>query len=292
MEHCFLLINIFAQIDIILKLKDYFLTQEEFELEENSFGILETKPQPKVENLSNYYQSENYISHTDSKKSIFDFAYQFAKKINLKNKKVVLQKYKASGKLLDYGCGTGDFLNYIKDKFEATGIEPNEKAANFARKKSSLKITNQTDLSQFKNETFDIITLWHVLEHIPNLKEISIELKRILKEEGILIIAVPNHKSYDANYYQNFWAAYDVPRHLWHFSKTAMKNWWNQFEMQIIEIAPMKLDAFYVSILSEQYRNKNIFSLIKGVFRGILSNQKAKKSGEYSSLIYILKKKQ
>lgn len=275
-----------------MKLKDYFLTQEEFELKENSFGILETQPQPTSENLPNYYQSEEYISHTDSKKSVFDFAYQLAKKFNLKNKKDAILKYKTSGALLDYGCGTGDFLNYIKNDFEATGIEPNEKAASFAKEKSSLKITTNTDLTQFKNETFDIITLWHVFEHIPNLEETSVELKRILKKEGILIIALPNHKSYDAQYYQNFWAAYDVPRHLWHFSKTTINNWFSQFEMKIIEIVPMKLDAIYVSILSEQYRNKNIFSLPKGILRGIISNQKAKKSGEYSSLIYILKKNQ
>lgn len=273
-----------------MKLKDYFLTQEEFELKENSFGILETTPQPKVENLSNYYQSEKYISHTDSKKSIFDFVYQYAKNINLKHKKVLLKKHKSSGNLLDYGCGTGDFLNYIKKDFEAEGIEPNKHAASIAVKKSNLNIACSTDLTLFKNENFDIITLWHVLEHIPNLKEVSIQLKRILKRDGVLIIAVPNHKSYDAQYYQNFWAAYDVPRHLWHFSKDSMKNWWNQFEMKIIEVAPMKLDAFYVSILSEQYRKKNSLYFIKGLLRGLLSNQKAKKSGEHSSLIYIFKK--
>ncbi|MFV0531688.1 MAG: class I SAM-dependent methyltransferase [Flavobacteriales bacterium] len=273
-----------------MKLKDHFLTQEEFELKENTFGILETIPRLKVEDLAKYYQSENYISHTDSTKSVFDWIYQKAKNINLENKKRLIKKYKTSGEVLDYGCGTGDFIHYIKQDFNVQGIEPSEYAAEKAQKKSSLKITTNTDLSKFKDNTFDMITLWHVFEHVHDLKNISIELNRILKNDGFLVIAVPNHKSYDAQYYQNFWAAYDVPRHLWHFSKTAMKKWWIQFEMQIIDISFMKLDAFYISVLSEQYRNKTIFNFIKGIFRGFLSNQKAKKTGEYSSLVYILKK--
>ncbi len=274
-----------------MKVKDHFLTQEEFEIKENACGILETTPQPLKENLSHYYQSEHYISHTDSKKSIFDRLYQKAKKINLKGKKRLVEKHKKEGRLLDYGCGVGDFLNTMKNHFHGEGIEPNPNACKIAQEKTKLTITSNTDLSVFENEHFDVITLWHVLEHIPNLKEVSEELKRILKEDGVLIIAVPNHKSFDATYYKEFWAAYDVPRHLWHFSKESMKTWWENFEVELIEIVPMKMDAYYVSILSEQYRNKNTFSFIKGSFIGLLSNIKALKSGEYSSLIYILKKK-
>ncbi len=274
-----------------MKLKDYFLTQEEFELKENSFGILATTPLPNSKKLSKYYRSEKYLSHTDSKKSIFDFIYQKAKTINLKNKKKLIQHYKDSGTVLDYGCGVGDFLNYIKNEFNVQGIEPNKKAAQIAQENSQLKISTNTDLSQFKDQTFDAITLWHVFEHVHNIENISFELRRILKKDGILVIAVPNYKSYDAQYYQNFWAGYDVPRHLWHFSKTSIQKWWNKFGMETVEILPMKLDAFYVSILSEQYRNKNSFSFMKGVIRGFISNQKARKNGEYSSLIYIFKNK-
>ncbi len=274
-----------------MKVKDYFLTQEEFEIKENAWGILETTPQPLKENLSHYYQSEHYISHTDSKKSIFDRLYQKAKKINLKEKKRLIKKHKKEGCLLDYGCGVGDFLNTMKNNFRAEGIEPNPNACKIAQEKTKLTITSNTDLSAFENEHFDVITLWHVLEHIPNLKEVSEELKRILKENGILIIAAPNHKSFDATYYKEFWAAYDVPRHLWHFSKKSMKAWWKNFKVELIEIVPMKMDAYYASILSEQYRNKNTFSFVKGSFIGLVSNIKALKSGEYSSLIYILKKK-
>ena len=274
------------------KVKDHFLTQEVFNLKKNTFGFLETLPKPNPEQSKRYYQTENYISHTDAKKSFFDFIYQNIKKQNNRSKKSLIKKYKKTGSLLDYGCGTGDFLKELKDDFNIIGIEPNIKAAEIAQQKSGVQIITNTDLSYFKSDLFDFITLWHVFEHIYDLKKTSIELKRILNRKGILIIAVPNYKSYDAKHYKEYWAAYDVPRHLWHFSKSSMRKWWKEFDMEIKEIIPMKWDAFYVSILSEKYQDKNIFNFIKGIYYGFISNRKAKKSGEYSSLIYVLSKKE
>ena len=274
------------------KVRDHFLTQEVFHLKKNALGFLETVPRPKPEQIEKYYQSKNYISHTDAKKSFFDFIYQKIKKQNNRNKKVLIKRYKNTGNLLDYGCGVGDFLNELKTDFNIIGIEPNTKAVEIARQKSGLDIITNTDLSSLKSDFFDVITLWHVFEHIYDLKKTSIELKRILNQKGILLIAVPNYKSYDAKHYKEYWAAYDVPRHLWHFSKSSMRKWWKELDMEIRAIIPMKWDAFYISILSEKYKYKNIFSFLKGIYYGFVSNQKAKKSGEYSSLIYVLSKKE
>lgn len=273
------------------QIKDHFLSQEIFQLKEHKCGILSTQPQPPAEELTKYYQSQDYISHTDSKRSIFDWIYQQAKNINLKAKRNLVTQYQTSGTLLDYGCGVGDFLLFMKDIFKGTGIEPNPSAALIAKKKTQLQINTSTDLSVFEENSFDVITLWHVLEHVPNLEEITQQIKRILKKEGTLIIAVPNYNSYDAEYYGAYWAAYDVPRHLWHFSQDSMKNLWSKLDFQCVQTAPMLLDAYYVSILSEKYKNKSIFNFPMGVIRGFISNQKAKKTGEYSSMIYVFKRK-
>lgn len=271
-----------------LDLNDYFLTGEKFELfEDLKTEILYTLPQP-IENLGKYYESKNYISHTDGKKSIFERFYQMAKQINLNNKLELIDQIAKGKKVLDYGCGVGDFLEHLqKNGYDVLGMEPNDSAKKIAQSKIGTEKVTSTELEQ-NDQKFDIITLWHVLEHIPNLNEIIIQLKNHLTEDGRLIIAVPNHKSYDAAYYGKYWAAYDVPRHLWHFSATSMNKLFNNFGMKIESTHPMKLDSFYVSLLSEKYKG-NKLGFINALRVGLKSNSKAKKTGEYSSLIYIIK---
>ncbi|GEM53253.1 methyltransferase [Empedobacter brevis NBRC 14943 = ATCC 43319] len=271
-----------------LDLNDYFLTGEKFELfEDLKTEVLYTLPQP-IENLGKYYESKNYISHTDGKKSIFERFYQMAKQINLNNKLELIDQIAKGKKVLDYGCGVGDFLEHLqKNGYDVLGMEPNNSAKKIAQSKIGTEKVTSTELEQ-NDQKFDIITLWHVLEHIPNLNEIIIQLKNHLTEDGRLIIAVPNHKSYDAAYYGKYWAAYDVPRHLWHFSATSMNKLFNNFGMKIESTHPMKLDSFYVSLLSEKYKG-NKLGFINALRVGLKSNSKAKKTGEYSSLIYIIK---
>lgn len=271
-----------------LDLNDYFLTGEKFELfEDLKTEVLYTLPQP-IENLGKYYESKNYISHTDGKKSIFERFYQMAKQINLNNKLELIDQIAKGKKVLDYGCGVGDFLEHLqKNGYDVLGMEPNDSAKKIAQSKIGTEKVTSTELEQ-NDQKFDIITLWHVLEHIPNLNEIIIQLKNHLTEDGRLIIAVPNHKSYDATYYGKYWAAYDVPRHLWHFSATSMNKLFNNFGMKIESTHPMKLDSFYVSLLSEKYKG-NKLGFINALRVGFKSNSKAKKTGEYSSLIYIIK---
>ncbi len=269
-----------------LKVKDNSVSKEVFELKKNQeFEMLVTVPIPK--NLSTYYKSENYISHTDSKKGLFEKVYQLVRNYTLKKKVKLINSFNSEEKtILDIGAGTGDFLVSCKNaSWQVLGIEPNADARKIAITKN---INLQENLLEVKNKKFDVITMWHVLEHVENLLEYIRQLKELLKENGTLIIAVPNYKSYDANYYKNFWAAYDVPRHLWHFSKASISKLFSLENIKVIKTVPMKFDAFYVSLLSEKYKTGKM-NPIKAFWIGFQSNRKANRSGEYSSLIYVLK---
>lgn len=272
-----------------LKLKDCFLTQEEFILQKNQeFGFLETHPEP-IENLSRYYESEEYISHSDTTKGFFAKLYQIIKFINVRNKFSMLDKPKKNAKILDYGCGAGDFLAYAKrKKLDVLGVEPNPKARQIAAKKIEEERVLSSELKNI-HQTFDIITLWHVLEHIPNLFEFLEELKNHLNDEGEIVIAVPNHLSYDAKFYKEFWAGYDVPRHLWHFSPHSMHKLLQRFGMKIEKTHPLWFDSFYVSLLSEKYK-KTKMGFIRAVLVASLSNLMGIFSKNYSSVVYKIRK--
>ena len=271
-----------------LTVKDNSVSKETFELlYDENLDMLITSPQPDENTLGRYYESEDYISHTDGKRSLFEKAYHFIKNIALKNKlSFINDLQKSKGNLLDIGAGTGDFLLVAKQNgWNAIGIEPSEKAKAIAQQKG---VELKSNLSEFQDHSFDLITMWHVLEHVPNLENQIKELQRLLKPNGSIVIAVPNFKSFDADYYKEFWAAYDVPRHLWHFSKTAIQKLFLAENLELQKVLPMKFDSFYVSLLSEKYKTGKM-NYIKAFFIGLRSNIKAKKSLEYSSHIYVLK---
>lgn len=274
-----------------IKVKDHSVSKESFELLYNSeLDILETFPQPSKDKLPEYYKSDDYISHTDGRRNGFEKVYHFVKTIALKRKlKFINSLSKNSRSLLDVGCGTGDFLQVAsRGGWSITGIEPNTNARAIANKKTNHRVFDQDQLFHLKPNSFDIITLWHVLEHLPDLDSHFTLFKNLLKPNGSLIIAVPNYKSYDAEVYQEFWAAYDVPRHLWHFSRTSIKKLSNKVNLELAKIVPMPFDAFYVSLLSEKYKFGKM-NFLRGLWTGWRSNFKAKRSNEYSSLIYVLK---
>jgi 2-polyprenyl-3-methyl-5-hydroxy-6-metoxy-1,4-benzoquinol methylase len=194
----------------------------------------------------------------------------------------------SKGKILDIGAGTGDFLSVAKQNgWQTIGVEPSDKAKAIALKK---EVSFVEDTAELENHSFDVITMWHVLEHVPDLDKQIKELKRLLKPNGSLIVAVPNFKSFDAKYYGTFWAAYDVPIHFWHFSKKAIKSLFEKERMELEKVLPMKFDSFYVSLLSEKYKSGKM-NFIKAFFVGLQSNWKAKRNFEYSSHIYVLKNK-
>jgi 2-polyprenyl-3-methyl-5-hydroxy-6-metoxy-1,4-benzoquinol methylase len=278
----------FQNQSVFIKVKDNSVSKESFELLiDEELQLLKTHPQPSLDVLPKYYESEDYISHTDGKRSLFEKLYQIIKSYSLNKKASLINSlHLQKGNLLDIGAGTGDFLATAKKAgWKTTGIEPNEKAKAIAISKG---VSFAENLESIQSHSFDVITMWHVLEHVPDLENQIKELKRLVKPNGTIIIAVPNYKSFDAKYYGEFWAAYDVPRHLWHFSKIAIEKLFAKENMKLIKILPMIFDSFYVSLLSEKYKNGKM-NFIKAFYIGLKSNGKAKRNFEYSSHIYVIK---
>ncbi len=269
------------------KIKDYSVSNESFELLYNlDLDLAFTHPQPNADILPRYYDSPDYISHTDSKRSLFEKTYQIVKNRALKNKLKLINSEAEKGHVLDIGAGTGDFLSLLKTNgWHITGIEPNDKAKKIAISKG---ITFASSTEKLQTHSFDVITMWHVLEHVPDVQKQISELKRIVKPGGTIFVAVPNFNSFDAHYYGNFWAAYDVPRHLWHFSKTAIDKLFKVQDLKVVKVLPMKFDSFYVSLLSEKYKTGKM-NFIKAFFIGLKSNRYGKRNLEYSSHIYVIK---
>lgn len=271
-----------------LTIKDYLVSGETFKVSQHpQYDILETLPQPSAENLGSYYESEDYISHTDSNKGFMARLYQLVKMYSLSKKvRLITSLNQGTGSLLDIGAGTGDFLKTAQSvAWECYGAEVSEKARAIAKEKN---VELLEDFNHFKGQQFDVVTLWHVLEHLPNLEETLQTIASFVKPGGHLIIAVPNYKSYDATYYKEFWAAYDVPRHLWHFSKKGIRQVISS-SFQLTKTLPMIFDSFYVSLLSQKHKTGNSFS-IKALWIGFRSNFKAISTKEYSSQIYCFKK--
>lgn len=278
---------------VLLRTKDYTVTGEEFEIRKcKSCQFILTSPRPSSATIGKYYASDKYISHSGTSLTLFDKVYLSARNITLKWKHHLINKYSSTpSSILDYGCGTGEFLNFQKKKgWDVTGVEPSE----IARAKANIllgnKVYEHSDLLEKKS--FNIITLWHVLEHVHELNPTIQKLKDLLSPEGHLIIAVPNPNSHDCHHYKNHWAGYDTPRHLWHFSQDTMKLLMKLNGLTIVETSPMKLDSYYVSLLSEGYKNpaqSKLESGIKAIIEGLKSNLAARKNNEYSSLIYVVK---
>lgn len=271
-----------------LTVTDYSVSKETFDLyHDEELDMLITHPQPSLDELGKYYESADYISHTDSKRSLFEKAYHFVKGIALKNKLNLINSLQPNkGRILDIGAGTGEFLSVAQQNgWETIGVEPSDKAKQIAINKG---VSFVEVIAQLEDRSFDVITMWHVLEHVPDLDHQIKELKRLLKPTGSLIIAVPNFKSFDAQHYGKFWAAYDAPIHFWHFSKTSIQKLFQKEQMELVKILPMKFDSFYVSLLSEKYKTGRM-NFIKAFFIGLWSNIKAQSDLEYSSHIYILK---
>ncbi|MFY0602402.1 MAG: class I SAM-dependent methyltransferase [Flavobacteriaceae bacterium] len=278
--------ELYCGLTPFLNCKDHLVSGESYEVMKcNQYDILVTSPVPI--DLNHYYEDEAYISHTDAKKTLFDKIYQQVKSVSTKRKYKLIKKFDTRKNILDIGAGTGDFLSFFKKKgWEIYGIEPSNKARNLAKKK---EVHLEETLTSFDQKKFDVITMWHVLEHVPNLNEYIHTLKKLLSETGVLVVAVPNFKSYDAAYYKEYWAAYDVPRHLWHFSQKGIEQIFLKENMKVIETHPLKFDSYYVSLLSEKNKTGKQ-NPIKAFLTGLKSNWNARSTSEYSSLIYVIKK--
>ncbi len=270
--------------------KDHSISQEDFALVKcQDCNLVFTNPRPDLSNINRYYQSDQYISHSNQGQGLLGIVYKLVRWFALKNKLRLISKLSSTRSLLDYGCGTGYFLKTaINSRWSVEGVEPNKTARDHAN--DSLPITVSESLSEInQKKKFSIITLWHVLEHVHDLNLIFNELIQRLDKKGKIILALPNHKSLDAQHFSNYWAGYDVPRHLYHFDQHSIKSFTKRHGMKVERVLPMKFDSYYVSFLSNKYKfctNKYFISIINGY----KSNSYGQKTGDYSSLIYILTK--
>lgn len=275
-------------ITTYLILKDEFLTKEEFSIENcNECGLLFTWPRPEPNKIGRYYESEKYYSHSENKKGLIPRVYEAVKNINIKNKYKIATNKLEKGNILDIGCGAGDFLCLAKQRgWKINGVEPSEKARGIAERRLGTEIYKPEELATLPNKAFQCITMWHVLEHVDDLRNEIQQLKRLLARNGRLVIALPNYQSYDGQFYKEKWAAYDAPRHLNHFSINTIEKIMLSENLKLVDAKPLKWDAFYISYLSEQYKNKKM-PFLRGIWVGLKSNFKARKSKLYSSMIYI-----
>lgn len=267
--------------------------KEKFQIQEcDSCNLWFTNPRPSDEEIGAYYESEDYVSHTDKKESLVDKVYHIVRGFAVKKKVALVNKYAQSGRLLDYGAGTGFFLSKAKDSnWNVMGLEPSEVARENAKTTHGLDLNSPFGYNWKQIEgSLNCITLWHVMEHLTDLKGDFKNFTNSLQKGGNLIIAVPNHESHDADVYRNDWAALDVPLHLYHFAKSNVKDLADQFGFDLVTIKNMPFDAYYVSMLSEKNKNgKNNF--LRAIWNGFRSNLKAKGKSNASSLIYVLKKR-
>ena len=274
----------------VLTAIDHTVSHEQFKVWQcNSCTLRFTQSVPEESEIGRYYKSTDYISHSDIKKGLINNLYHQVRNITLKQKKNLVEKKAglATGSILDVGSGTGSFLSVMAASgWKVIGLEPDAEARKLAQQKGLyVEATNQ--LFKLPVSSFDAITMWHVLEHVHELHKYMDQIKALLKPNGLLFIAVPNYTSGDANYYGSNWAAYDVPRHLYHFSPVSMNALIAKHDLRTIDTIPMWFDSFYVSMLSEKYKKGNIISAL---LQGVLSNLKTVSEHQRcSSLIYVIK---
>jgi len=276
---------------LFLELKDYFLSNEEFEIHNcNNCKISFTQPFPAAHEINRYYETDEYLSHDENRKGFIPLLYRTIKSVNIQTKYNQAASELKPGTVLDFGCGIGDFLFKAKSEgWKIHGVEPNDKARKSAAEKLEIDVLDKLGSDNYPDEYFDLITLYHVLEHVYAPKELIEILIKKLKPNGRLVLALPNHNSLDAKIYGKYWAAWDVPRHLWHFNSTSVEMLLEIHNYNLVRRLPMYWDAFYVALLSEKYKNSKM-PLLKAFLKGMHSNISALFTGEFSSLVFIFER--
>ena len=283
------------QLEHALTCTDHYASGEQFEVIRCTHcGFLMTQGAPVEAEIGKYYETPDYISHSDTQQGLMNRVYHWVRQYMLSRKVALVERVSglSEGHLLDYGTGTGYFANAMVCRgWKVKAIEKSPQARTFAQKHFGLDVETEHALKDYSPASLDVVTLWHVMEHLEHLNEMWETLHLILKEKGVLIVAVPNPESYDARKYKEWWAAYDVPRHLWHFSPSTMKRLGEKHGFVCVKEYPMPFDAFYVSMLTEKYKG-NKLSFVKGLWTGMLAWVSSWSKKEYSSsLIYVFRKK-
>lgn len=282
------------QLSTLLEAKDYTVSQELFPIvvcQDCSFTF--TQDIPDEEHIGPYYQSEDYISHSNTKTGLVNRAYHFARNYMLGAKKRLIEKNALQkGTLLDIGSGTGYFLDVMQTaNWEVQGVEPDSGARNFSKKEFGLKVKSLDALFEFEKEAFEVITMWHVLEHVHRLEDTFQQIHKTLKKKGLLVIAVPNCDSLDAKHYKEHWAGWDVPRHLYHFTPKTMELLANKHGFTINQKELMPFDPFYIAMLSEKYKNGSGNLIGGGLIGGRAFFKALRNVNQSSSVIYLMSKR-
>jgi 2-polyprenyl-3-methyl-5-hydroxy-6-metoxy-1,4-benzoquinol methylase len=283
-----------TEINLHFTCTDYFVSREHFPVFRCATCTFQfTQDYPEEAVIGKYYESESYISHSDTSEGLSNKLYRLARRIMLTRKKNLVTDITRlnSGRILDIGSGTGYFTAAMKEAgWQSEGIEINEKAREFSRSHFGLEIQTPDKLQTIPAGSYDCVTLWHVLEHFHDPYQFTSEIFRILKPGSYCIIALPNCSSFDAEYFGQYWAAWDVPRHLWHFTPETFKVFASKSGFELVSIRNLPLDVFYISILSSKYKGSGI-SIISGMARGSWWFFKTLfRKSRSSSVIYILKK--
>ena len=283
------------RLEHALTCTDHYASGEQFEVIRCVHcGLLMTQGVPVEAEIGKYYETPDYISHSDTQQGLMNRVYHWVRQYMLSRKAALVKRTSglSEGSLLDYGTGTGYFANaMLCQGWKVKAIEKSPQARAFAKKQFGLNVEAEHSLKDYPSMSLDVVTLWHVMEHLEHLNEMWETLHRILKDKGVLIVAVPNPESYDARKYKEWWAAYDVPRHLWHFSPLVMQRFGEKHGFVLEKEHPMPFDAFYVSMLTEKYKS-NELSFVKGLWTGTLAWFSALGNKERSSsLIYVFRKK-
>jgi 2-polyprenyl-3-methyl-5-hydroxy-6-metoxy-1,4-benzoquinol methylase len=278
-----------------LTCKDFVATGESFDLHRcNNCSFLFTNPRPRAIEIGLYYQSDRYVSHAGDKQNLsFMYkVYDVVRDYSIKQKLKLIKSYHPEGKLMDLGCGLGYFLNgVVKDKtFDALGVDVSTEAIDYVKQKFGYAVLGEDKLDTIEEHSFDVITQWHVLEHVHLLNERMQQLKRMLKPNGTLFIAVPNSNSWDAKHYREFWDGYDVPRHLYHFNQKSFGLLMQKHGFEVIQTKPMIFDAPYISMRSEVHKESGL-SFVRGAISGAVSTINALGNKNYSSLLFVVKPK-
>ena len=267
-----------------IEVVDHFLTNETFTIQKTAIkGLLKTHPAPSKNKIQRYYSSDKYISHNSNRPGAFFFIYRFIRRVNFWLKYRLMSKKELFSKTLDFGSGDQYFMQQLQLRnYHVFGIDP-------LKPNMSKQVFDSIFNESLENKKFSCITAWHSLEHVHELENTIARFHKILDYNGTVIVAVPNYRSFDARFYKSFWAAYDVPRHLWHFDKQSIKKVFSNNGFSFIKSAPLLFDSYYASLMSEKYK-KSSFRIFNSIVVGTASNISAFFTKEYSSNIFVFKK--